>query len=147
MAAGDSERFPTFRSRDGIRVSCSLTLRCWVMLADSGYYRCYKGTLILRSIYFHDRQWLAQAILNHLVAPRIGMGPEEAYFCSKFFNTLHAIEAPNFNRCAKRHPLHRTFLRPVAPPPPPLPVERHYLQSFAWCSGSGGRWLIGRGVL
>lgn len=28
----------------------------------------------------------------------MGMGPEEAYFCSKFFNTLHAIEAPNFNR-------------------------------------------------
>lgn len=27
------------------------------------------------------------------------MGPEEAYFCSKFFNTLHAIEAPHFNRC------------------------------------------------
>ncbi|CAM9911826.1 unnamed protein product, partial [Hapterophycus canaliculatus] len=39
-----------------------------------------------------------QAVLKHLVAPRIGMGPEEAYFCSKFFNTLHAIEAPNFNR-------------------------------------------------
>lgn len=39
-----------------------------------------------------------QAILEHLIGPRIGMGPEEAYFCSKFFNTLHAIEAPNFNR-------------------------------------------------
>ncbi|CAN0273463.1 unnamed protein product, partial [Ectocarpus sp. 8 AP-2014] len=38
-----------------------------------------------------------QAVLKHLVAPRMGMGPEEAYFCSKFFNTLHAIEAPNFN--------------------------------------------------
>ncbi|CAM9931475.1 unnamed protein product, partial [Ectocarpus sp. 12 AP-2014] len=37
------------------------------------------------------------AVLKHLVAPRMGMGPEEAYFCSKFFNTLHAIEAPNFN--------------------------------------------------
>lgn len=43
-----------------------------------------------------------------MVAPRIGMGPEEAYFCSKFFNTLHSIEAPNFNRYKSFYTIYTT---------------------------------------
>lgn len=61
--------------------------------------RSCKPLIIERhSITYVEPFLLLKAVLKHLVAPRMGMGPEEAYFCSKFFNTLHAIEVPNFNR-------------------------------------------------
>ena len=71
----------------------------------SGQPALYKGTISYQKFQYdtpsHVVAW-EQAILERLIGPRIGMGPEEAYFCSKFFNTLHAIEAANFNRYGER---------------------------------------------
>ncbi|CAM9889284.1 unnamed protein product, partial [Choristocarpus tenellus] len=38
-----------------------------------------------------------QAVLQHCVGPRLGMGPDDALYCSKFFRLMHTIEATNFN--------------------------------------------------
>ncbi|CAN0221594.1 unnamed protein product, partial [Discosporangium mesarthrocarpum] len=38
-----------------------------------------------------------KVLLQHCVGPRLGMGPDDALFCSKFFHTLHMVEATNFH--------------------------------------------------